>query len=140
MRLYPFHTPIKSLYFRSFVVSVLFARFHFKVIRKSLYPLNSDLSAGLRYPTFEQPGPGPDLNSGLRTSVQVQRSIRSVTLPLLFLFHLFHFLFQIARWGPVEEEMACIRKHLDQQSISLVPMPQVMTSRPSRHHAWPTLK
>ena len=37
MRLYPFHTPIKSLYFRSFVVSVLFARFHFKVIRKSLY-------------------------------------------------------------------------------------------------------
>ena len=32
----PFDTPIKSLYFRSFVVSVLFARFHFKVIRKSL--------------------------------------------------------------------------------------------------------
>ena len=37
MRLYPFDTPIKSLYFRSFVVSVLLARFHFKVIRKSLY-------------------------------------------------------------------------------------------------------
>ena len=36
-RLYPFDKPIKSLYFRSFVVSVLFARFHFKVIRKSLY-------------------------------------------------------------------------------------------------------
>ena len=35
-RLYPFDKPIKSLYFRSFVVSVLFARFHFKVIRKSL--------------------------------------------------------------------------------------------------------
>ena len=34
--LYPFDKPIKSLYFRSFVVSVLFARFHFKVIRKSL--------------------------------------------------------------------------------------------------------
>ena len=33
--LYPFDTPIKSLYFRSFVVSGLFARFHFKVIRKS---------------------------------------------------------------------------------------------------------
>ena len=33
----PFDKPIKSLYFRSFVVSVLFARFHFKVIRKSLY-------------------------------------------------------------------------------------------------------
>ena len=32
-----FDKPIKSLYFRSFVVSVLFARFHFKVIRKSLY-------------------------------------------------------------------------------------------------------
>ena len=32
----PFDKPIKSLYFRSFVVSVLFARFHFKVIRKSL--------------------------------------------------------------------------------------------------------
>ena len=31
-----FDKPIKSLYFRSFVVSVLFARFHFKVIRKSL--------------------------------------------------------------------------------------------------------
>ena len=29
--------PIKSLYFRSFVVSVLFASFHFKVIQKSLY-------------------------------------------------------------------------------------------------------
>ena len=38
-RLYPFDKPIKSLYFRSFVVSVLFARFHFKVIRKSLYNL-----------------------------------------------------------------------------------------------------
>ena len=36
-RLFPFDKPIKSLYFRSFVVSVLFARFHFKVIRKSLY-------------------------------------------------------------------------------------------------------
>ena len=35
-RLYPFDKPIKSLYFRSFVVSVLFVRFHFKVIRKSL--------------------------------------------------------------------------------------------------------
>lgn len=29
------------------------------------------------------------------------------------------------RWGPVEEELACIKKHLDQQSISLVPMPQI---------------
>ena len=29
--------PIKSLYFRSFVISGLFARFYFKVIRKSLY-------------------------------------------------------------------------------------------------------
>ena len=36
-RLYPFDKPIKSLYFRSLVVSVLFARFHFKVIRKSHY-------------------------------------------------------------------------------------------------------
>ena len=36
-RLYPFDKPIKSLYFCSFVVSVLFARFHFKVIRKSLW-------------------------------------------------------------------------------------------------------
>ena len=36
-RLYPFDKPIKSLYFHSFVVSVFFARFHFKVIRKSLY-------------------------------------------------------------------------------------------------------
>ena len=35
--LYLFDKPIKSLYFRSFVVSVLLARFHFKVIRKSLY-------------------------------------------------------------------------------------------------------
>ena len=33
----PFDKPIKLLYFRSFVVSVLFPRFHFKVIRKSLY-------------------------------------------------------------------------------------------------------
>ena len=35
--LYLFDKPIKWLYFRSFVVSVLFGRFHFKVIRKSLY-------------------------------------------------------------------------------------------------------
>ena len=35
--MYPFDKPIKSLYFRSFVVSVLFALFHFKVIRKSPY-------------------------------------------------------------------------------------------------------
>ena len=34
--LYSFDKTIKSLYFRSFVVSVLFARFHFKVIRKLL--------------------------------------------------------------------------------------------------------
>ena len=34
--LYPFDKPIKSLYFRSFV-SVLFTRFHFKVIRKWLH-------------------------------------------------------------------------------------------------------
>ena len=32
---------------------------------------------------------------------------------------------EFSRWGPVEEELACIRKHLDQQSISLAPMPQV---------------
>ena len=36
-RLYPFDKPIILLYFRSFVFSVLFVRFHFKVIRKSLY-------------------------------------------------------------------------------------------------------
>ena len=35
-RLCTFDKPIKSLHFPSFVVSVLFARFHFKVIRKSL--------------------------------------------------------------------------------------------------------
>ena len=34
--MYLFNKPIKSLHFRSFVVSVLFARFHFKVVRKSL--------------------------------------------------------------------------------------------------------
>ena len=34
--LYPFDKSIKSLYFRLFVVSVLCARFHFKVIRQSL--------------------------------------------------------------------------------------------------------
>ena len=34
-RLYPFDKPIKSFYFRS-LVSVLFAHFHFKAIRKSL--------------------------------------------------------------------------------------------------------
>ena len=36
----PFDKPIKLLYFRSFVVSVLFASFRFKVIRKSLYTSN----------------------------------------------------------------------------------------------------
>ena len=41
MRFYPFEKPITSPYFRSLVVSVLFARFHFKVIRKSLYQLST---------------------------------------------------------------------------------------------------
>ena len=36
-RLNPFDKRIKSLYFRSFVVSILFARFHFNVIRKPRY-------------------------------------------------------------------------------------------------------
>ena len=36
-RVYPFDQPVKWVYSRSFVVSALFARFHFKVIRKSLY-------------------------------------------------------------------------------------------------------
>ena len=35
--LHPFDKPIKSLHFRLFIVSVLFASFHFKVIRKSHY-------------------------------------------------------------------------------------------------------
>ena len=35
--MYPFDKPMKWLYFRPFVVSVLFACFHLKVIRKSLY-------------------------------------------------------------------------------------------------------
>ena len=35
-RLYPLDKPIKSLYFRSFVVSVLFAHFHLKVMQKPL--------------------------------------------------------------------------------------------------------
>ena len=34
-----FDKSIKSLYFRSFVVSVLFVRFHFEDIRKSIYLL-----------------------------------------------------------------------------------------------------
>ena len=58
MCLYPFDKPIKSLYFPLLVVSVLFARFHFKVIRKSLYQFLLDVvfacsymkgSARLRY-------------------------------------------------------------------------------------------
>ena len=41
--LYPFDKPIESLSFRLFVISVLFARFHFKVIRKSLYSRQNDV-------------------------------------------------------------------------------------------------
>ena len=41
--------PIKSLDFRSFVVSVLFARFHFKVIRKSLYRMKHCVSFMIYY-------------------------------------------------------------------------------------------
>ena len=37
--IYLFDKPMKWLYFRSFVVSVLFACFHLKVIQKSLYLL-----------------------------------------------------------------------------------------------------
>ena len=36
-----FNKRIKTLYFHSFVVSVLFAHFHFKIIRKSLYQVYS---------------------------------------------------------------------------------------------------
>ena len=36
-----FNKRIKSLYFHSFVVSVLFPHFHFKIIRKSLYQVYS---------------------------------------------------------------------------------------------------
>ena len=35
-RVYTLDKPIKSLYFRSFLVSVTFTRFHFKDIRKPL--------------------------------------------------------------------------------------------------------
>ena len=53
-RLYPFDRPIILLYFRSFVVSVLFARFHFKVIRKSLYrnPSLQELRTRVKPPRF----------------------------------------------------------------------------------------
>ena len=42
----PFDKPIKSLSYRTLVVSVLFARFHFIVIRKSLYLLDTILYTG----------------------------------------------------------------------------------------------
>ena len=58
-RLYPFDKPIKSLYFRSFVVSVLFARFHFKVIRKSLYLEVPTVSAIMRVDCKLSPFPSP---------------------------------------------------------------------------------
>ena len=48
----PFDKPIKSLYFRSFVVSVLFARFHFKVIRKSLYAWMQTGPISFKYSTM----------------------------------------------------------------------------------------
>ena len=41
---------MKSLYFRSFVVSVLFARFHFKVIRKSLYSVRENTTTSSDVP------------------------------------------------------------------------------------------
>ena len=58
--LYPFDRPIKSLYFRSFVVSVLFARFHFKVIGKSFY-----ISPHVRGCDFQNPR---NFASGIRNS------------------------------------------------------------------------
>ena len=42
----PFDKKIKSLYFQSFVVSALVARFHFKVIGKSVYREMADKYAG----------------------------------------------------------------------------------------------
>ena len=48
----PFDKPIKSLYFRSFAVSVLFARFHLKVIRKSLYIVHSEIRVFLWFLSF----------------------------------------------------------------------------------------
>ena len=49
----PFNKLIRSLYFHSFVVSVLFARFHFKVIRKSLYTIQSAYVVVQFYPWFK---------------------------------------------------------------------------------------
>ena len=42
----PFDKKIKSLYFQSFVFSALVARFHFKVIGKSVYREMADKYAG----------------------------------------------------------------------------------------------
>ena len=53
--LYPFDKLIKSLYFRSFVVSVLLARFHFKVIPKiALTPPEHFVYGGQYVLTFTQ--------------------------------------------------------------------------------------
>ena len=54
-RLYPFDKLIKSLYFRSFVVSVLLARFHFKVRPKiALTPPEHFVYGGQYVMTFTQ--------------------------------------------------------------------------------------
>ena len=80
-RLYPFDKPIKSFYFRSFVVSILFARFHFKVIRKSLYRISERHAMPVPVRTFANWIPWFFLLSTACTSAVV-------TLILYTFFHL----------------------------------------------------
>ena len=84
-RLYPFDKPIKSFYFCSFVVSVLFVLFHFKVIRKSLYLISERHAMPVPVRTFANWIPWFFLLSTACTSAVV-------TLILYTFFHLlWHF-------------------------------------------------
>ena len=84
-RLYPFDKPIKSFYFCSFVVSVLFVLFHFKVIRKSLYLISERHAMPVPVRTFTNWIPWFFLLSTACTSAVV-------TLILYTFFHLlWHF-------------------------------------------------
>ena len=97
-RLYLFNKPIKWLYFRSFVVSVLFARFHFKVTRKSLKQNEPD--SRVTAPSILQPN---DLKQNNRTVTpwkELNISVKVSALSVSNIWREFTSISSLNSWSP----------------------------------------
>ena len=81
-RLYPFDESIKSLYFCSFVVSVLFLCFHFKVTRKKLCENLTHLGMLYVHDAF-YPGLRVILASHMYPNIPVYNRVTLVNGPIL---------------------------------------------------------